>query len=311
VFAFTAQSALTELAFVGGVAMGAVLDSLGPGSDVVTLVAGHTILALLFGAGAAFHITWMRTDAGSLADPGRLAAVWRLERYVLALTGLGFAAGGVVALISITVRAAAGRVAIGTGTDPLAAELASAVPYVVVGTLVWSLSWAQVIRRTAADPVVEAASAVRRISLLAVLALSVVAGVIALAIVLYHLFVSLLDGNLSGSAVAQMGVPLGVVVVAVVAGVYHGALLRHDVALVPRQAAPEPPAPAAAPAQPETPSTAIPDPAASAEAAATEGGPVMPEGVSLTLRGPDGADLDAALEAARSSLPEGYRLERD
>jgi hypothetical protein len=256
----------------------------------------------------------MRTDAHVLADPGRRDAVWRLERYVLALTGLGFAAGGVVTLISIIVRATAGRVAIGTGTDPLVAELASAVPYVVVGTLVWSLSWAQVIRRTAADPVVEAASAVRRISLLGVLALSVVAGVIALAIVLYHLFVSLLDGNLSGSAVAQMGVPLGVVIVAVVAGIYHGALLRRDVALVPRQAAPEPPAatePPEPPAALETPPVAGSEAAESAEAGEAEEGPAMPEGVSLTLLGPDGADLDAALEAARSSLPEGYRLERD
>ena len=42
-----------------------------------------------------------------------------------------------------------------------------------------------------------------------------------------------------------------------------------------------------------------------------EGGPVLPPGIPLTLRGPDGGDLDAALEAARGALPEGYRLERD
>ena len=42
-----------------------------------------------------------------------------------------------------------------------------------------------------------------------------------------------------------------------------------------------------------------------------EGGPVLPPGIHLTLRGPDGGDLEAALEAARAVLPEGYRLERD
>jgi len=42
-----------------------------------------------------------------------------------------------------------------------------------------------------------------------------------------------------------------------------------------------------------------------------EGGPVLPPGVPLTLRGPDGPDLEAALKAARDALPEGYRLERD
>jgi hypothetical protein len=42
-----------------------------------------------------------------------------------------------------------------------------------------------------------------------------------------------------------------------------------------------------------------------------EGGPVLPPGIPLTLRGPDGADLEAALNAARDALPEGFRLERD
>jgi hypothetical protein len=42
-----------------------------------------------------------------------------------------------------------------------------------------------------------------------------------------------------------------------------------------------------------------------------EGGPVLPPGIPLTLRGPDGADLEAALKTARDALPEGYRLERD
>lgn len=46
----------------------------------------------------------------------------------------------------------------------------------------------------------------------------------------------------------------------------------------------------------------------------SEGGAVLPPGLSLTLRGPDGAgpdELDEALVAARHALPEGYRLERD
>jgi hypothetical protein len=46
----------------------------------------------------------------------------------------------------------------------------------------------------------------------------------------------------------------------------------------------------------------------------SEGGAVLPPGLPLTLRGPDGAgpdELNAALKAARDALPEGYRLERD
>jgi hypothetical protein len=55
----------------------------------------------------------------------------------------------------------------------------------------------------------------------------------------------------------------------------------------------------------------LPEPEAEWE---TEGGAVLPPGVTVVLRGPDGAndaDLEQALEAARTALPEGYRLERD
>ena len=46
----------------------------------------------------------------------------------------------------------------------------------------------------------------------------------------------------------------------------------------------------------------------------SEGGAVLPPGLPLTLRGPDGSgpeELDAALAAARAALPDGYHLERD
>ena len=46
----------------------------------------------------------------------------------------------------------------------------------------------------------------------------------------------------------------------------------------------------------------------------SEGGAVLPPGIALTLRGPDGTgpeELDKALAAARAALPEGFHLERD
>jgi hypothetical protein len=295
----TVQGALTELAEVGAAGLGAAMDTLPPGSSLVALLVGQTVLAVLFGIGAAAHVQWMREDAQAIADPGRPAAVWRLERYVLALTGLAFAAGGVVALISIIVRSAAGTELIGGETNPLAGELAQTVPFVAVGTLVWVMAWAQVIRRTEADPVAEAADPIRRVALLGVLAISVVSGLIGLAIVLYNLFVSLLDGHLGGAALAQLGMPLGLLVVGLVIGAYHGALLRRDVSLVPRAPAAEAPAVVDLPLAPPPP------------AEQSVGVPAVPHEVTLTLRGPDDADLEAALESARAALPEGYRLERD
>lgn len=64
----------------------------------------------------------------------------------------------------------------------------------------------------------------------------------------------------------------------------------------------------------------VPEPSPDVEPEATppneadwesEGGAVLAPGIVLTLRGPDGADLEEALRAAREALPEGYRLERD
>jgi hypothetical protein len=55
----------------------------------------------------------------------------------------------------------------------------------------------------------------------------------------------------------------------------------------------------------------LPEPEAEWE---SEGGAVLPPGVPVVLRGPEGAaeaDLERALEVARAALPEGYRLERD
>jgi hypothetical protein len=62
---------------------------------------------------------------------------------------------------------------------------------------------------------------------------------------------------------------------------------------------------------PEPRSEPTPEPEAEWE---SEGGAVRPPGMTLVLRGPDGAgpdELDAALHAVRRALPEGYRLERD
>lgn len=64
-------------------------------------------------------------------------------------------------------------------------------------------------------------------------------------------------------------------------------------------------------AEPEPKVEPTPEPEAEWE---SEGGAVLPPGIPLTLRGPDGSgpdELEAALQAARDVLPEGYRLERD
>ena len=63
--------------------------------------------------------------------------------------------------------------------------------------------------------------------------------------------------------------------------------------------------------EPEPTPDPTPEPVAEWE---SEGGAVLPPGMPLTLRGPEGSgheELEAALRDVRRSLPEGYRLERD
>lgn len=179
------------------------------------------------------------------------------------------------------------------------------LPLAILGGAVWIWAWVPMERRHQAFPRAEAASTVRRAGLLIVLAVAVIAGLSSLALILYRLFGFLLGAGLSGDAVGELSTPAGILLVALVAGLYHGLALRGDLAV----ALPPQPHPRVAERQA---AAAVPEPTPTEEVDwETEGGPVLPLGIPLTLRGPDGPDLEAALKAARDALPEGYRLERD
>jgi hypothetical protein len=153
------------------------------------------------------------------------------------------------------------------------------------------------------SPLAEAQAQVRRAALLLVLASAIVAGLASTGLVLFRLFETLQGTELAPSAIAELGFPIGILVTAVALGLYHGTLVRRDIALTAQRA------PATGTVEDAAPVGAIP--ATTEQSWESEGGAVMPEGIALTLRGPDGPDMDAALEAARRGLPEGYRLERD
>jgi hypothetical protein len=183
-------------------------------------------------------------------------------------------------------------------------ELALEVPLAVIGGSVWIWAWVPMERRYRADPEAEAASTVRRAALLIVLAVAVIAGLASLALILYRLFGYLLGApGFFGGGITELSTPAGILIVALAAGLYHGLALRRDLAVAPPSPPPEAPSREPGP-------EAEPIPAEEAEWE-SEGGPVLPPGIPLTLRGPDGSDLEAALKAARDALPEGYRLERD
>ncbi|MEX0629400.1 MAG: DUF5671 domain-containing protein [Chloroflexota bacterium] len=273
-----------------------------PPDQIVPAMATGAIAALPFALAWWFHARSLRREATVDVDADRPGLAWRLEHVAVGLTGLAFAAAGSARLITITLDAALG--AHPELSSPVS-ELALDLPLAVLGGVVWIWAWAPMERRHRAFPRAEAASTVRRAGLLIVLAVAVIAGLSSLALILYRLFGFLLGAGLSGDAVAELSTPAGILLVALVAGLYHGLALRGDLAVA------VPPQPQPAAAEQET-AAGVPEPIPTEEAEwETEGGPVLPPGIPLTLRGPDGSDLEAALKAARDALPEGYRLERD
>ncbi len=273
-----------------------------PPDQIVPAMATGAIAALPFALGWWFHARSLRREATVEVDADRPGLAWRLEHVAVGLTGLAFAAAGSARLITITLDAALG--AHPEFSSPVS-ELALDLPLAVLGGAVWIWAWAPMERRHRAFPQAEAASTVRRAGLLIVLAVAVIAGLSSLALILYRLFGFLLGAGLSGDAVGELSTPAGILIVALVAGLYHGLALRGDLAVA------LPPQPQPGVAEREA-AAAVPEPIPTEEADwESEGGPILPTGIPLTLRGPDGSDLEAALKAARDALPEGYRLERD
>jgi hypothetical protein len=113
-----------------------------------------------------------------------------------------------------------------------------------------------------------------------ILAASVIASLSSMALILYRLFGTILGANLGGNAASELSTPIGALVVAGAVALYHGQVLRRDMAV------------RAAEAAPEEPST----------------GPAE-AGRRLVLVGPTGSDLDATVAGLRADLPPGYRLD--
>jgi len=272
-----------------------------PPDQILPAMATGAIAALPFAFGGWWlHARTLRGEATVEVDPDRPGLAWRLEHVAVGLTGLAFAAAGTARLITITLDSTLG--AHPEFSSPVS-ELALDLPLAILGGAVWIWAWVPMERRRQAFPRAEAASTVRRAGLLIVLAVAVIAGLSSLALILYRLFGFLLGAGLSGDAVGELSTPAGILLVALVAGLYHGLALRGDLALAPQ------PQPGVAEREP---AAAVPEPTPAEEADwESEGGPVLPSGTRLTLRGPDGSDIEAALKAARDALPEGYRLERD
>lgn len=237
------------------------------------------------------HLRWLRREPAA-ATPLRALHQVRLLTHGMAAVGLALGAAGLGWLLGLGIDIVFGGERM---TDPnrlpWTFELAQFVPLATLGLGLWAWQWSRVLARRRLDPEGEADSTIRRAFLYLTLAGSVVAALAGATLILYRLVGTVIGANLTGNAVSALSTPIGALVMAAALLAYHGTLLRADQRLRPAVA------PAAV--------LAVAVPEGSAAAVAVGAGSRR----TLELVGPEGADLDAALMAARAALPDGVRLE--
>lgn len=286
VLVVAAAATITYLGEAGSLAIGAVLgisDADGSPGGLLSGLLAAGAAATLFGAAWWLHAGWLRSAA---EDQGAQHIVPRPERlvaYPTALVGLAAGAIGVARLLGLAFDLILGGGRVIAGGETTERAFAQFLPLAVLGAMVWLWHWATVRRMVAADPVLEAGSTIRRAALLLTLAVSVLAGVAALGVILYRGFGALFGLDVPGDVVAELSGPGGVLIVAVAVATVHGRLLRSDATL-----------------------------RAEGEAAAAEEAPGLPRPeVALRLVGPPGTEpgtLTGVTDALRAQLPDGFEL---
>lgn len=231
--------------------------------------------AIPFAIVAWLHAGPPKKEARASGLVGRIEATARLSLYPIALVGLAFAAVGSARFGGAIITGLFSRTTLGGGRW-LVEAVAANVPFIVIGAGVWWWAWRGITARVAADPAAEAASTIRRTTILAALAGSVLSVIGAAAIVLYRLFGGLFGVPQPGDPIAEVSVPLATLVVALAVGGYHLLLLRTDQSR--------------APVEPDE--VVAPRPS-----------------VAVRISGPAGSDVRATLSGLRGGLPEGFELE--
>ena len=274
----TAAGTLYQLGEGIGAAIGAVVGA-GTAESSVPAIVLPLLAAIPLAVAWWLHLDSMRREALTSGDEGRIDTEVRLELYPVALVGLGFAAVGAAWLIGSLVDVLFGGGRVLSGGDFASDQVARYVPFAVLGVILWIWAWGRVAARVAIDPSGEAASTTRRATLLTVLAVSVIAGVVAAAMILYRLFGSLFGVAQGGDPVSELSIPIGILLVASLVAAYYATQLRRDQAL---RAAAAPPEPASEP---------------------------VTRSVELRLSGPADGDLAAVVAGLQAQLPPGFALE--
>jgi hypothetical protein len=234
------------------------------------------------------HARALRHEPATV-DPLRGLHQERLVSHGVAAAALLLGAAGTGWLVGYAIDLLLGGQRTAEGLLPTY-DMAQWLPIAVVGLGTWWWSWRRVIARRQADPAGEAGSTIRRTFLYLTLGVALVVALGAAAVILYRLVGLVIDAGLGGNLVSELSTPMGLLLTAGAVLLYHGLTLRSDQRLAVETRG--------KPAEPEStePATvgSTPEP--------------MPQRRSLTMTGPAGADLDAALASARAALPPGVEI---
>lgn len=231
------------------------------------------------------HVRWLR-DEPAAAAPLRALHQRRLVSHGMAAVGLAFGATGLGWILGLGIDVVFGGIRT-TDPDrlPWAFELAQWLPMAVLGLGVWAWQWSGVLARRRRDPDGEANSTIRRAFIFLTLAVALVSALGGATLILYRLVGTAVGASLTGNAVSELSTPVGAFIMAAIVLAYHVLQLRSDQTI--------------RPIVPAGPSTVAPTPVVDASARVRR---------PLELVGPEGADLDAALAAARAALPDEIEL---
>jgi hypothetical protein len=257
----------------------------------IRLIAAAFIIAIPWLAAWWAHVRGLRREPMA-SDPLRALHQERLVSHGVAAIALAIGATGFGWVAGLVFDAAFGGGRASGGLRGIwATELSFWLPAAVLGLLVWAPHWRRVLARRRADPAGEANSIIRRAFMYVTVAGALIVALATAALILYRIVNTVLGESLGANAVSELSTPLGILLAAIIVLVYHGLLLRADQARKPA---------------PEDEPAVHGDPGSAVDAGVPASFP-MPR--RLELVGPSGADLDAALAAARAALPDGVRLD--
>lgn len=292
--AFFAGSLLTTSTWVllgvaGAVAAaGRLLTGMSPASTSAWLedVVGPPVALLPFAFAAAWLVATARAEAVGVG-PLQVLAARRLTALLPSLAGLAFLAVGVVQLLqTVLLRVGATEPETILYGENVNYQVPWYVAQVLVGLALWLPCWASVLRAREREPLIERTAAASRGYLFLVMGAAFVAAVPAAIAILFRILEPMLGGAPSGSVLADVSFAFAVLVVALVAGAYHGRMLLGDLA-----------ASAKAEAVP------VASPTVADETPAPEGATI-----ELVLDLPAGEDASAVITALAAQLPPGATL---